>query len=77
MKFTPIYDVWDEESKTYETEYGEEYTYKGDNDFLYTTLADDKYYYAVVVEDITREKLYSKGQKFSIVNGEIAYAVTE
>ena len=27
MKFIPIYDVWNEEENTYDTEYGEEYTY--------------------------------------------------
>ena len=71
MTFTPIYDVWDEEAKTYVTEYGEEYTYKGDKDFLYTTLSDDEYSYAFIIEDVLGDKSYSKEQSFSLVSSEL------
>lgn len=71
MRFTPIYDVWDEETKTYTTEYGEEYTYKGNEDFLYTTLSDAEYSYAFIIEDVSGDKSYSKEHGFSVMESEV------
>lgn len=64
--FTPIYDVWDDDSNTYNTEIGEEYTYKEDNDFLYTMLKDSEYIYSFIVEDASGYKSYSKQQPFTV-----------
>lgn len=71
MKFTPIYDVWDEEKQTYVTEYGEEYTCTGNNDILCTTLKDDEYSYALIIDDASGYQYISKEVPFSVQNGEI------
>jgi hypothetical protein len=71
MKFTPIYDVWNEEENTYDTEYGEEYTYNGKDDFLYTILSEDEYSYAFIVEDASGHKMVSEMQEFSVKGQEI------
>ncbi|MBQ8044180.1 MAG: hypothetical protein IJ272_08585, partial [Clostridia bacterium] len=71
LTITPIYDIWNEEEGTYETEYGEEYTFKGDSDLLYTTLKDDEYTFALIIEDVMGSRLYSKEQTFSIAEQEL------
>ena len=71
MKFTPIYDVWNEEENTYDTEYGEEYTYNGKDDFLYTILSENEYSYAFIVEDASGHKMVSEMQEFSVKGQEI------
>ena len=35
---TPIYDVYNTETKEYETEYGEEYTIRTEFDFVYVDI---------------------------------------
>lgn len=49
---TPIYDVYNEETEEFETEIGEEYTIKGNTDFLFTTLNDDEYDFSFIVDSI-------------------------
>lgn len=49
---TPIYDVYNEEEGEYETETGEDYTIKGNGDFLFTQLKDDEYDFSFTVDSI-------------------------
>ena len=49
---TPIYDVYNEEEGEYETETGEDYTIKGNGDFLFTQLKDDEYDFSFTVDRI-------------------------
>ena len=71
MKFTPIYDVWNEEAGTYETEYGEEYTFKGTDDFLYTVLGEEEYSYALIVEEASGYKMVSELHPFTVKGQEV------
>lgn len=56
---TPIYDVYDPEADTYESEYGEEYTIASDFDFLFGQLDDGEYSYAFAIEGINGEVSFS------------------
>ena len=49
-KIVPIYEIWNEETGTYDIEYGEEYSYKCDGDFLFTQLKDNEYQQSFLVE---------------------------
>ncbi len=55
------FDFLNYERQTYGNKINnEEYTYKGENDFLYTTLTEDEYLYAMIVEDFLGVKGFSK-----------------
>ena len=56
---TPIYDVYDPESDTYESEYGEEYRISSGFDFVFGKLNDNEYSYAFAIEGINGETSYS------------------
>lgn len=71
--FTPIYDVWNEEEKTYDTEYGEEYKIKGKNDVLYTQLPDGEYSYSIILDNALGTKTFTKPRTFQMQDGKITY----
>lgn len=73
LVITPIYDVWNEAEKTYDTVYGEEYSIKGINDVLYTYLEDGEYSYATVVDDMLGTVLYSNPMKFTMKDKKIEF----
>ncbi len=52
ITITPIYDVYNGETEEYETEIGEDYTIKGNGDFLFTTLNEDEYDFSFIVDSI-------------------------
>ena len=55
---TPIYDVFNFEDNTYETEYGEDYTISGDFEFLYTELEEKEYSYAFEIEQFNEVSVF-------------------
>lgn len=73
ITITPIYDVWNEEEKTYDTVYGEEYSMKGTNDVLYTYLEDGEYSYATIVDNMLGTVLCSKPMKFTMKDKKIEF----
>ena len=61
---TPIYDVFDLDSDTFETEYGEEYIVNGQFEFLFGKLKPGEYYFAYEVEKINNVSTYSEIKDF-------------
>lgn len=70
---TPIYDVWNEEEKTYDTVYGEEYSLKGTDDVLYTYLENGEYSYATIVDNMLGTVICSKPMKFTMKDNKIEF----
>lgn len=73
IAITPIYDVWNEEEKTYDTVYGEEYSLKGTDDVLYTYLENGEYSYATIVDNMLGTVLCSKPMKFTMIDKKIKF----
>ena len=73
ITITPIYDVWNEEEKTYDTVYGEEYSLKGTDDVLYTYLENGEYSYATIVDNMLGTVLCSKPMKFTMIDKKISF----
>jgi hypothetical protein len=65
---TPIYDVFNFEEGTYESEYGEEYTISEEFEFYFTTLDDGEYSFAYEVEKLNKTSEYSELIDFDVQN---------
>ena len=70
-KITPIYDVFNEENSSYESDFGEEYTITSDFDFVFTQVYDGTYSYAYIVDRIFGNDICGEISSFDVVNGEI------
>ncbi|MBE5934209.1 MAG: hypothetical protein E7262_00260 [Lachnospiraceae bacterium] len=68
---TPIYDVYDLDTETYESEFGEDYTITSDFDFLFTELNDGDYSYALTIDRVLGEDIFTQVANFSISNGQV------
>ena len=47
---TPIYDIFDAETGSYESEYGDEYVINGEFEFYFTKLKEGEYSFAYEIE---------------------------
>lgn len=63
---TPIYDVFDVEAETYETEYGEEYTISGEFEFYFTKLDEGEYSFAYEIEKLNQLSAYTDLVDFDV-----------
>jgi hypothetical protein len=72
LQFEDVF-VWNEEEKTYDTEYGEEYKIKGKNDVLYTQLPDGEYSYSIILDNALGTKTFTKPRTFQMQDGKITY----
>lgn len=70
-KITPIYDVFNTETNTYESSYGEEYTIQSDFDFLFTNLEDGTYGYSFTIDRTFGDDILTSISDFNVVNGTI------
>ena len=67
----PIYDVFNEQNETYETEYGEEYIVNGNFEFLFGKLEQGEYSLAYEIKKLNDVSSYSEIKDFSINNDDL------
>ncbi|MBE5934840.1 MAG: hypothetical protein E7262_03520 [Lachnospiraceae bacterium] len=57
---TPIYDIYDNKTGTYDTLYGEEYTIEDEFEFYFTSLENNYYSFAYEIEELDNDVYYSQ-----------------
>ena len=70
-KITPIYDVFNDEKQSYESELGDEYTITSDFDFLFTQVDDGNYSYAYTIDRVFGNDVCTELSTFNVVDGQI------